>query len=154
MNEPAWYQDSGCMIPLLMVGGFLGLCYLHEKESQTPIVFPRMVGRVEQPFFGPPSLVITAWHQHTGVLRNGRLRFDVKGTQVAGRGGEDSEEFSFESWEPNRDHAVTLRFPLSQVDTVSEITVTSSLQAKDVQGTTNTDAWVNGNWKSNQNVPP
>ena len=154
MNQRAWYQDGGVVLLIVIVAIFGWLFYQQEKENQAPVVYPQMVGRVEQPFFGPPSLVITAWHQHTGVLRNGRLRFDIKGTQVAGPGGEDSAEFSFESWEPNQDHAVTLKFRLSQVDEASEIAITYSLMASEVKAMTGKDAWINGHWKSNPPTPP
>ena len=58
MNQRAWYQDGGCMF--LVVAGLLGLAYRQEREKRLPRVYPRLTGQIEQPFFGSPSLVITA----------------------------------------------------------------------------------------------
>lgn len=154
MTERAWYQDGGCVFWLLAIAGLIALSIIKTKEENRPTVYPSMTGRIEQPFFGSPSLVITAWHQHTGVLRNGRLTIEVKGTDVAKRGSVDSQEFSFETWEPNQDHAVTMRFPLKQVDPQCELSVACSLIASDIKPSTQDDMWLGNHWKSNQTTPP
>ena len=154
MTERAWYQDGGCVIGIVIMAFGLVSAYRQAERDRIPTVFPRLTGRVEQPFFGSPRLVITAWHQHTGLLRNGRLLISVKGVQVANHGGEDSEEYSFESWEPNHDHAVTLTFPLREVAADKEIAINYSLIADNIKPGRSSDAWVNGGWKSNPPSPP
>ncbi|MFO1004629.1 MAG: hypothetical protein U0929_01620 [Planctomycetaceae bacterium] len=154
MSGRAWYQEGGCLFLVVVAAGLLGLAYQQERERRLPTVIPRLTGQIEQPFFGSPSLVITAWHQHTGVLRNGRLTIEVKGGDLGKSDGVDSQVFSFETWEPNQDRAVTMKFPLQQVRDESKLTVTCSLMARDIKPSSHGDVWLRNDWKSNQATPP
>lgn len=142
------------MLWIVAVAGALGLSYLQDRQESLPTVYPRLTGRIEQPFFGSPSLVITAWHQHTGALRNGRITIEIKGSDLEKSGGVDSQVFSIETWEPNKDRAITMTFPLRQVQTESQLSVTCSLMATDVKPSILEDVWLGKDWKSNQTTPP
>ena len=151
MSERYWYQDGGTVLVIAVVG-FLGYCFL--QKAATPYVVPSITGHVDQPLFGSPSLIITIWHEHTGVLRNGRLTASVSGEMVETRSGLNSQSHSFEVWEPNRDRAVTLTFPLKHFDPERDIPISITLVGKDIQPYMFKDIWLGDMWASNPKTNP
>ncbi len=140
-------MDFWSIVSLLFL---VGLVAMFLYDGTRPTVIPQLRGHVEQPFLGPPALVITAFHQHPGNLRRGRLQVMISGPQVRDPSGQNTQTHSFELWEPNEDHPVVLRFPLREYDPTQEIPIRFSLQAAGIQDSVYADAWVGEGWKSNQ----
>ncbi|WP_437191537.1 hypothetical protein [Planctomicrobium sp. SH527] len=139
--------DLGWIAFLLFMGGFVGLALYNESR---PHVFPRIRGRVEQPFLGDPVLVMTVFHQHPGNLRKGTLQITISGPQVQNSSGSETRKHSFELWEPNEEHAVLLNFPLRKYDPTQEIPVSFSIKAAGIKDSAYEDAWSGAGWSSNQ----
>ncbi|MDB5348500.1 MAG: hypothetical protein JWP89_6877 [Schlesneria sp.] len=147
MSDKHWYQDGGTVVIALIVAGFLCFLgfsfYVQHVEETTPVVIPRLSARVQHPvLFGAPTLEMTAWHQHTGNLRNGTFRVRLY--------GDDLKEHSYEVWEPNKSHAITLSFPLRNYDPEQEIPIEFAIYGNGIKTHQWRDAWVRNNWKSNQ----
>jgi hypothetical protein len=144
MSEKHWYQDGGVVLFIVFIGGIFGFSfYAQHVEQSTPLVVPRITGRLEQPaFFGSPSLEVTVWHHHTGNLRNGTLKVRLN--------GEDLKVHSYEMWQPNEAHAVTFSFPVRDYDPQREIPIQITLYGKGIKTFQRTDAWLGNTWKSNQ----
>ncbi|MDP1799464.1 MAG: hypothetical protein Q8K78_18350 [Planctomycetaceae bacterium] len=158
MSERYWYQDGGTVFGIVLVTAFIGfLGYSFRQKAQEearPYVIPDVAANINQPLFGSPSLVVTVWHTHTGVLRNGRLTVSTSGELVETRSGLHSQSHSFEVWEPNRDRAVTLTFPLKHFDATREIPISFTLIGQGIKPFTYSDAWLGNTWKSNKKASP
>lgn len=153
-QERYWYQDGWnifllvfVVLPIIVV--FALGSYANWREDAKPYVSPKITGRIEQPLFDTPRLVLIIWHQHPGNLRNGHLVVTVDSEFVRLPNGDKSLIHSFETWEPNRDHAVTLTFPLNGFDRQKELPIQTRLTTKHTQPFVNKDAWLGDNWKSN-----
>lgn len=120
MSERHWYQDGGLVFWIVVgigvVIAFVNNSYEQARIDAIPLIVPRIVGHVEQPLLDPTTLVVQVWHEHTGVIRNGRLTVEVIGGTVETKDVQNPQSFGFEVWEPNRDKSVSFRFPLKQFD--------------------------------------
>lgn len=154
MSERYWYQDGWVVLGIVFVVVFGWGVYRQSAEDSKPQVIPNIVGSMNHPLFGSPTLVITLWHDHTGVLRNGRLMVSVDGKQVEGRSGLDTQFHSFEVWQPNRENAVTLKFPIKNFDPTKEIPISYSLIGHGIKPFRYSNAWLGDTWKSNQRSSP
>lgn len=158
MSERYWYQDGGTVFGIVLATAFIGfLGYSFQQKAQEgarPYVIPHVAGSINQPLFGSPSLIITVWHEHTGVLRNGRLTVTTSGEMVESGSGLNSQSHSFEVWEPNRDHTVTLTFPLKHFDATREIPVSFTLIGSGIKPFAYSDSWLGAAWKSNKKTSP
>ena len=143
MNEKHWYQDGWVVFGITAVVGIFGLSfYAQHVQQSTPLVVPRIAGRIQQPvLFGSPSLEVTVWHQHAGNLRNGTFKVRLN--------GKDLKEHSYEIWEPNETHAVSFSFPLRDFDPQREIPIEFALYGKKMKTFQRRDAWLGNTWKSN-----
>lgn len=152
-QERYWYQDGWVMLFITAIVLFFGYsCHQQAQEQAKMTVLPMLTGRLNQPFFGSPSLEITFWHQSPGNLQNGVLTVTATGSMV--QRGKDLKAHSFEVWEPNENHAVTLTFPLQNYDATQEIPIEIALFGKGIKTWSTRDAWVGQTWKSNLESQP
>ncbi len=147
-QEKYWYQDGSVVV---FVG--LGVLWLagtmyNYRQSQMPVAFPRVSGRLEQPLFGNPVLHISVHHQTPGDLRNGQLIVATESEMVAER--DSFHVYSFETWPPNKQNAQTFEFPLQRFDPGQEIPLKVSLSAANAKKFSYRPAWLGFDWKSNQ----
>lgn len=158
MSERYWYQDGGTVFGIVLVTAFIGFLgysfYQKAQEEARPYVIPKVVASLNQPLLGPPSLAVTVWHEHPGVLRNGRLTVSTSGEMVETGSGLHSQSHSFEIWEPNRDRAVKLTFPLKHFDPTREIPISFMLMGNGIKPFSSSDSWLGDNWKSNKKASP
>lgn len=143
-----WYQDGWWVLFLVVIGGFLGYgFYSREVDRAKPLITLSVAGRLQQPFFGPPSLEITVWHQHPAALQNVRLFVSVNEDPARGKDNWVEQEHSFESWLPNQDQAKKFNFPLKQYDPHREIAVSAILLGKSIKLSTQSGRWLGSGWK-------
>lgn len=113
----------------------------------TPEVLPEIRGRLEQPLFGSPQLVITLWHQHPGNLHRGQFKVTLTSGLSSKPNGVDTQIHSFETWEPNEDHQKSFVFPLRAMDPAQELPLEFSLEAKEIKPATLRHSWQGNGWK-------
>ncbi|SFJ51673.1 hypothetical protein [Planctomicrobium piriforme] len=158
-TQKYWYQDGGNVFAIVFVvipiTAFFGLAFYSKwQEDSKPQVVPMATGQLQQSLIGNPTFVVTLWHQHPGNLRNGALSVKVDSEMARGTGGSDFQIHSFELWEPNKDHAVSLAFPLKSFDSNIEMPITFQLTGKDIKPFIFKDVWLGNSWKSNQKLSP
>jgi len=154
-TERAWYQDGWTVFFIVLVGGAVIVpvgtqLYQQWKYEQKPYVIPQITGRVERPVFGQPKLIITAWHQNPGHLRNGIFIVSLNHKQDEQSRNKNSRLHSFEIWKPNEENALEFTFPLSHDEVAKEIPISFLLTAKNIKRHFSVDSWLIDNWKSNQ----
>ncbi len=64
--------------------------------------------------------------------------------------GSAAEIHSFETWEPNEDHAVEFTIPMPHFDPEQELPLLIELTAKNAKPFTFTTTWLGNGWKSDQ----
>ena len=152
-QERYWYQDGGTVFLIFLMGGVALLVgysfYLKELDNAKPLIDPEIAGRLHQPMFGSPRLEITVWHQHPGVIRNGKLLVNLNEDPAKGQETWDRRVHSFEVWEPNKDHAVTFEFPLTRYDPQQPIHVGVILLGSEIKMSVRGVEWLGTTWKSN-----
>ena len=152
MSEKHWYQSGwalfGISIALIVFARFCYLFLITAEYEARPQVTPEIVGHMEKPFFGSPTLIITVWHQHAGNIRNGALLVTMTGPMAPSEDKQHHKVHSFEFWEPNRSHAVKLSFPLRNYDPNQEIPLEFWLYGKNIKADIIHLTWVNEKWKS------
>ncbi|MCA9052203.1 MAG: hypothetical protein KDA75_00120 [Planctomycetaceae bacterium] len=154
MNQPEkhWYQDGFTVIVVVLllagVGVWIREDWNRRAAANRPIVLPLVAGRLEQPFFDNPVLHLTVWHQFPGTLRNGQLTVNIDSPLVA-----QNDRFqihSFESWEPNQDHEVSFRIPLTASDLSEEIPIQLRIDSMNGRAVEYTARWLGTGWKNRQ----
>jgi hypothetical protein len=143
MSDKHWYQDGWRVLIILIIVGFV---YLVSTNKEPPTVYPRLAGRVEQPFLGSPSFVVTVFHQHPASLRNVILRVKLSQEIALDHREWPEQVHSFETWPPNRDHAVSFTFPLTSYDPQKDLGVEATLEGKEIKRSVSFARWVNGGW--------
>ena len=143
MSDKHWYQDGWRVLVILIIVGFV---YLVSTNKEPPTVYPRLAGRVEQPFLGSPSFVVTVFHQHPASLRNVILRVKLSQEIALDHREWPEQVHSFETWLPNRDNAVSFTFPLKSYDPQKDLGVEATLEGKDLKRSLSFARWVNGGW--------
>ena len=120
--------------------------YYHclQVENSRPQVIPEMTGQLEQLWGSEPTLVLTFWHQHPGHLQQGLLTVTLDSAVTRGA---PQQTHSFELWEPNQDHAVTLRFPLRKEALQQELPVTVQFAGRNLKPSTRRETWQGTAWK-------
>lgn len=151
-QEKYWYQDGGIVLLILFVGAVLSFwgfnAWREYQFSQIPIILPISAGRLEQPLWGDPVLHVQVWHQFPGRLQKGNLIISSDSPMVVE--GDQFQMHSFESWDPNRDHEVKLRFRLQNFNPKQEIPLTMRIEATNGRAIDYTPKWLGWDWKSNQ----
>lgn len=150
MSQKHWYQDGWLVFAILFFGSLLGLSFYREYlEDSKPRVTPEISGKITRPSLGPPTLELTVWHQYPAALRNVQLNVNINEDPSRGEEHWDRRQHSFESWPPNRDHAITFSFPLKQYDPQREIAVGIILMGKNIKLSMQGATWLGNTWKSN-----
>ncbi|MBD3675696.1 MAG: hypothetical protein HUJ26_19465 [Planctomycetaceae bacterium] len=154
-TERAWYQDGWIVLFVVLMGGTIivpvgSQLYRQWEYEQKPYVVPQITGRVERPVFGQPKLIITAWHQHAGDLRNGLFVVSLNHKKDEHSKNENRRIHSFELWKPNKENALEFTFPLSHDEVAEEIPMSFLLTAKNIKRHFSVDSWLIDNWKSNK----
>jgi hypothetical protein len=151
MSERAWYQDGFVVIVVIFVAVLFGpQVYKAFQQQQMGGFAPRLSGQITQPIFGSKEFVAVVYHQNPGVLRNGTLTITLKSPMLANPKGVETKTYSFEEWNPNEEHSVELRFPLSSFDNSTRIEVETRCTAKNIRDYSSKDAWIADGWVSNQ----
>ncbi|QDT32006.1 hypothetical protein [Thalassoglobus polymorphus] len=154
-TERAWYQDGWTVFFIVLVGGVFIVpvgtqLYQQWQYEQKPYVIPQISGRVQRQLFGQPELIISAWHQHPGDLRNGVFVVSLNHKEDERTKKENTRFHSFEIWKPNKENALEFTFPLSSGEVSKEIPMSFLLRAKNVKQHFSVDSWLINDWKSNQ----
>ena len=151
MSERYWYQDGSTVFWIAVVAGIIGLfgygSYQNAQLDALPFVVPKVTGRLNQPLFGDPSLEITVWHQYPATLRNVLLFVNVNEDPARAEKHWEKREHSFETWQPNEDHAVKFAFPLKRYDPNQEIRVGFGLLGKTIKPYITHSDWLGEGWK-------
>jgi hypothetical protein len=143
MNNKHWYQDGWVVLGVVFGTGLL---YLLLFTSPTPMVYPRLLARVDQPFLSSPEFVVSVFHQHPAKLNQVILKVRVS-QQIALDHREWPEQVhSFEAWGPNQDQEVSFTFPLPAYDPDKDVGIEVILEGQGVKRTLTFARWKNGAW--------
>lgn len=153
-TERVWYQDGFTMFMVVVVGGIAALVgskmYSDYKRDQKPNVFPNISGGVIKSETGTPVFRLRVYHQFPGILRNGRFSMIADGDSIVAKDGIQEEEYSFEEWPPNRDHAKEFDFPINPHEPNKHIFWTFIFITKNSKLEFIKDQWDGETWKSNR----
>jgi len=139
MSQPAeksWYDDGGLMLFLACVAAFVYFMWFTPKQQPVEI---QIFGRVDQGLFGGETLKVTCWHIFPGTLEKGRITVLAESTSLAK--GEVLKYHSFDAWPPNKEHQVTVDFPLHEVERSAPIRLSIQIVAQNAKDSHYQIAW-------------
>jgi hypothetical protein len=145
-DEAIRQQDrggNGCLIAVVSVIGLFLLIGLLNPKKETVDV--RVMGQIKRPLLADESFELAVWHHHPGNLKYGQLTVRINGKTVPA--GRPPKYHSFETWEPNEQHAVTISCPLVGYDPTEPLTIDVVVKAANARDTFGHFVWQGNGWK-------
>ena len=154
MSEKHWYQNGRTMVCAAV--GLIVLLYAYQDFKRgaeweaRPTIQPNVHGHLENAIFGTPTLVITVWHESPGTVSDAVLIVTINEDPSRSQASASVQQRGLVGWKPNRENAVSFRFPLKQYDPKHAIKFNLALMGRTIKQTFVDDEWQGTGWKSNR----